>query len=150
MPLADARAGHPRLVGKQLALERRPGARSDAPVDVIRDRTRSDNEERPDLLGQFGPLCPHLPVVHSHPPSTTDAGQALNAERQRLLAAAYEATPERFLRGAPKPPTLPTGHGSTSPRPKRLLTKFGHQPSHSLDRLRAVGSICAVREAVGS
>jgi hypothetical protein len=36
MRLADVRADHPRR--KQLALGRRPRARSDAPVDVIRDR----------------------------------------------------------------------------------------------------------------
>jgi putative transposase len=34
--------------------------------------------------------------------------QQLHAERQRVLAAAYAASPERFVRGAPKPPTLPT------------------------------------------
>ncbi len=34
--------------------------------------------------------------------------QALHAERQRVLAAAYAATPERFVRGTPRPPTLPT------------------------------------------
>jgi len=34
--------------------------------------------------------------------------QALRAERQRVLAAAYAATPERFVRGVPKPPTLPS------------------------------------------
>jgi putative transposase len=34
--------------------------------------------------------------------------QALHAERQRVLTAAHEAKPERFVRGAPKPPTLPT------------------------------------------
>jgi putative transposase len=34
--------------------------------------------------------------------------QALHAERQRVLAAAYAARPERFVRGTPKPPTLPT------------------------------------------
>ncbi len=34
--------------------------------------------------------------------------EALHAERARVLATAYAATPERFVRGAPQPPTLPT------------------------------------------
>ena len=34
--------------------------------------------------------------------------EALHAERQRVLAAAYAAKPERFVGGAPQPPTLPT------------------------------------------
>lgn len=33
--------------------------------------------------------------------------QALHAERQRVLDAAYAATPERFVRRAPRPPALP-------------------------------------------
>ena len=34
--------------------------------------------------------------------------QALHAERQRVLDAAYAATPERFVRRPPTPPELPT------------------------------------------
>ena len=41
-------------------------------------------------------------VHHGH-------AQALHAERQQVLAAAYVAKPERFVRGVPQPPTLPTG-----------------------------------------
>jgi putative transposase len=43
-------------------------------------------------------------------PAAVHHGRAkeLHAERQRVLAAAYAARPERFVRGAPKPPTLPT------------------------------------------
>lgn len=33
--------------------------------------------------------------------------EALHAERARILAAAHAATPERFVRGAPRPPALP-------------------------------------------
>jgi len=42
-------------------------------------------------------------------PAAVHHGQAktLHAERQRVLAAAYAAKPERFVRGAPQPPTLP-------------------------------------------
>ena len=32
----------------------------------------------------------------------------LHAERQRVLDAAYAATPERFVRRPPMPPELPT------------------------------------------
>ena len=31
-----------------------------------------------------------------------------HAERTRVLSAAYNANPERFVNGAPKPPQLPT------------------------------------------
>ena len=43
-------------------------------------------------------------------PAAVHYGRAeeLHAERQRVLAAAFAARPERFVRGAPKPPTLPT------------------------------------------
>ena len=35
--------------------------------------------------------------------------EALRAERARVLQAAFAANPERFVRGRPSPPTLPTG-----------------------------------------
>jgi len=43
-------------------------------------------------------------------PAAVHHGQAteLHAERQRVLAAAYAATPERFVRRPPRPPALPT------------------------------------------
>jgi putative transposase len=43
-------------------------------------------------------------------PAAVHHGQAtqLHAERQRVLAAAYAATPERFVRRPPTPPELPT------------------------------------------
>ena len=43
-------------------------------------------------------------------PATVHHGRAeeANAARQQVLDAAYAANPERFVRGAPKPPTLPT------------------------------------------
>lgn len=42
-------------------------------------------------------------------PATVHHGRAKEAHtaRQRVLDAAYAAAPERFVRGAPKPPTLP-------------------------------------------
>ncbi len=43
-------------------------------------------------------------------PAAVHYGRAkeLHAGRARVLAAAYAATPERFVRGTPQPPTLPT------------------------------------------
>jgi len=43
-------------------------------------------------------------------PASVHHGQAkaLHAERQRVLSAAYAATPERFVRRPPRPPALPT------------------------------------------
>ncbi len=43
-------------------------------------------------------------------PAAVHHGQApaLHAERQRVLTAAYTATPERFVRRPPTPPELPT------------------------------------------
>ncbi|MGH2847486.1 MAG: IS3 family transposase, partial [Thermoleophilaceae bacterium] len=42
-------------------------------------------------------------------PATVHQGRAeeAHAARRRVLEAAYAAAPERFVRGAPKPPTLP-------------------------------------------
>lgn len=34
--------------------------------------------------------------------------EAVHADRGRVLAAAYPATPERFVRRPPRPPALPT------------------------------------------
>jgi putative transposase len=34
--------------------------------------------------------------------------EELHAERQRILAAAFAAKPERFVKGMPDPPTLPS------------------------------------------
>ena len=60
-----------------------------------------------------------LPLVQPRPPShalglmtpaTVHHGQAqaVTDQRQQVLQAAYAAHPERFVRGEPKPPSLPT------------------------------------------
>ena len=43
-------------------------------------------------------------------PATVHHGHAeqLHADRALVLDAAYAATPERFIRHAPRPPALPT------------------------------------------
>lgn len=52
-------------------------------------------------------------------PSAIHHGQAerLHAERARVLEEAYAANPERFVRGKPKPPALPTAAWINQPEP---------------------------------
>ncbi len=57
-----------------------------------------NHQHRHSGIGLMTPAAVH----HGH-------AQALHAERQQVLAAAYAAKPERFVRGVPQPPTLPTG-----------------------------------------
>jgi putative transposase len=45
---------------------------------------------------------------------------ALQAERSRVLAAAYAAKPERFVRGAPEPPALPTAAWINKPQSEEV------------------------------
>ena len=45
---------------------------------------------------------------------------ALYDERVRVLAAAYAARPERFVRGVPQPPELPTAAWPWVGRPRRI------------------------------
>jgi putative transposase len=64
--------------------------------------------------------------VHRHSgiglmtPAAVHHGEAprLHAERQRVLDAAYAAAPERFIRGQPTPPTLPTAVWINKPTPQ--------------------------------
>jgi putative transposase len=53
-------------------------------------------------------------------PAVVHHGQAeeAHAARQRVLDAAYAAAPERFVRGAPKPPTLPSAAWINHPHDK--------------------------------
>lgn len=52
-------------------------------------------------------------------PSVVHAGQAaqVQAQRQTTLQAAYRAHPERFVRGRPVPPALPTAAWINPPKP---------------------------------
>jgi putative transposase len=61
-------------------------------------------------------------------PAAVHYGHAkeLHAGRARVLAAAYAATPERFVRGAPQPPTLPTAAWINKP----TREEFDRRPSH--------------------
>lgn len=42
--------------------------------------------------------------------------EAVHAERQRVLEAAYAANPERFMKGPPRPPKLPTAAWINKPK----------------------------------
>ncbi len=56
-----------------------------------------NHQHRHSGIGLMTPTAVH----HGH-------AKALHAERQRVLQAAYTATPERFVRRPPRPPALPT------------------------------------------
>lgn len=53
-------------------------------------------------------------------PATVHHGRAeeAHAARRAVLAAAYAANPERFVRGAPEPPTLPAAAWINRPGPE--------------------------------
>jgi len=55
-------------------------------------------------------------------PATVHHGQAeqTHAARRAVLDAAYAATPERFVRGTPKPPTLPSAAWINKPDTKEV------------------------------
>jgi putative transposase len=55
-------------------------------------------------------------------PAAVHHGQAkaLHAKRARVLEQAYAARPERFVRGTPKPPTLPTAAWINKPNTKEV------------------------------
>lgn len=55
-------------------------------------------------------------------PATVHHGRAEQAHgaRQTVLAAAYAANPERFVGGAPTPPTLPTAAWINKPDPEEV------------------------------
>jgi putative transposase len=42
--------------------------------------------------------------------------EAMLADRARVLVAAYAAHPERFVRGVPRPPVLPTAAWINKPQ----------------------------------
>jgi putative transposase len=101
----------------------RPHVSNDNPYSESQFKTL---KYRPDYPSQFGSLAdarawarvffPWYNQEHHHTgiglltPATVHGGQAVEmiAARQEVLTAAYEAHPERFVRGTPKPPALPT------------------------------------------
>jgi putative transposase len=108
---------------------------------------------RPGFPAQFGSLADARawarPFFHwynqdHHPsgigllrPATVDSGQAVEtiAARQHVLLAACQAHPERFVRGTPRPPSLPTAvwlNPPTAPKPEvARLAIMADQPQSS-------------------
>ena len=68
-----------------------------------------NHEHRHSGIGLMTPAAVH----HGH-------AKELHAERQRVLAAAYAARPERFVRGTPRPPKLPTAAWINKPPTKEV------------------------------
>ena len=68
-------------------------------------------------------LQPSSPPLGDRP-TTPDAvhhgrAEAIHADRARVLAAAYAATPERFVHRPPRPPALPTAAWINKPDDER-------------------------------
>jgi putative transposase len=101
----------------------RPHVSNDNPYSESQFKTL---KYRPDFPSQFGSLADarawarvffqwynqehHHSGIGLLTPATVQSGQAAAtiAARQAVLSAAYQTHPERFVRGAPKPPALPT------------------------------------------
>jgi putative transposase len=101
----------------------RPHVSNDNPYSEAQFKTL---KYRPDFPAQFGsladarawarPFFQWYNQEHHHSgiglltPATVHYGQAVEtiAARQQVLVEAYKAHPERFVRGTPKPPALPT------------------------------------------
>jgi len=101
----------------------RPHVSNDNPYSEAQFKTL---KYRPDFPAQFGSLADARAWArvffqwynHEHhhsgigllTPATVHGGQAAAtiAARQQILLAAYQAHPERFVRGTPKPPALPS------------------------------------------
>lgn len=83
----------------------RPYTSTDNPYSEAQFKTLKYQEHRHSGIGLMPPEA-----VHS------GRAEALHDARSRVLAAAYEARPERFLRGLPRPPALPTAAWINPPK----------------------------------
>jgi len=109
----------------------RPYTSTDNPYSEAQFRTRKYRPDFPDRFGsivdarRFGEtFFPWFNHEHKHSgigymtPAVMHSGRAeqIRDRRARVLAAAYEAHPERFVRGVPQPPELPTAAWINAPR----------------------------------
>lgn len=100
----------------------RPYTSTDNPYSEAQFKTlkyRPEFPDRFDSIEQARDFCRGFFHWYNHthrhsgiglmPPAAVHHGHAktLHAERQRVLDAAYAATPERFIRRPPRPPALP-------------------------------------------
>jgi putative transposase len=111
----------------------RPHVSNDNPFSEAQFKTLKYRPEFPDRFGSFEhalSFCraffPWYNHEHHHSalgwltPAVVHYGQApqLLEQRQRVLTAAYQAHPERFVRGRPTPPGLPPAVWINPPRAK--------------------------------
>ena len=113
----------------------RPYTSTDNPYSEAQFRTlkyRPGFPARFDSIEQARAFCREFFAWYNHQhrhsgiglmtPAAVHDGRAqqLHAERARVLAATYAATPERFVRGAPQPPTLPSATWINNPDTKEV------------------------------
>ena len=122
----------------------RPHISNDNPFSESQFKTMKYRPEFPERFGSIqdarafcGPFFAWYNTEHYHSglglltPETVHYGQAENVleTRQNVLHKAWAAHPERFVRGAPRPPELPQAAWINPPetREKReqMLSKFG-------------------------
>lgn len=128
----------------------RPHVSNDNPYSEAQFKTL---KYRPGFPAQFGSLADARAWArpffhwynHDHhhsgigllTPATVHSGQAVEtiAARQQVLLAACQAHPERFVRGTPRPPSLPTAvwiNPPTAPKPEvERLAIMADQPQSS-------------------
>ena len=109
----------------------RPHVSNDNPFSEAQFKTLKYHPSFPDQFGSFehgrahcADFFPWYNTEHRHAgigwhtPHDVHHGLAVarQAHRARVLAAAYAATPERFVRQAPTPPALPTAVWINQPR----------------------------------
>ncbi len=115
----------------------RPYTSTDNPYSEAQFKTL---KYRPDFPDRFDSILharswgrsffPWYNHVHRHSgislmtPAMVHYGRAaeVREQRTRVLAAAYAANPQRFVRGLPEPPTLPTAAWINPPKTEEVLT----------------------------
>lgn len=118
----------------------RPHVANDKPFSEAQFKTRKYHPSFPDRFGSFehgrahwADCVPWYNTEHHHASlgwhTPHDVYHGLAAARQghraAVLAAAYAATPERFIRHAPMPPVLPTAVWINSPKLLKPLEDEG-------------------------
>ena len=129
----------------------RPHVSNDNPFSESQFKTLKASPEFPDRFGSLQDARSFLldfflwyNTMHHHsalgwlPPFDVHYGLAETrlAEREAVLPTAFAATPERFVRGLPKPPALPREVWINKPRTQEdasetFDTKFCPEVSHS-------------------
>ena len=113
----------------------RPRVSNDNPFSESQFKTMKYRPEYPDRFGSFqdarvycGGFFPWYNDEHRHSslgyltPAAVHTGQAEQLQRQRalVLAEAFARTPERFVRGTPRPPATPSEVWINPPAPSTI------------------------------